>query len=54
MPAPGTAAIWQQTIDDPARLDFSCTDVAPANASGSWTINARGLLQEAEDVPPKP
>ena len=49
--SPGTQAIWQQTIDDPARLDFLCTDVAPANTFGTWTINTRGLLQEAEDVP---
>ena len=48
----GPQAIWMQTVDDPARLDYSCTDKSPMSSEAVYTVNAVGLLQEAEDVPP--
>jgi hypothetical protein len=48
----GPQAIWMQTIDDPARLDYSCTDKSVMASEAVYTVNAVGLLQEAEDAPP--
>jgi hypothetical protein len=48
----GPQALWMQTVDDPASLDYSCTDKSVMNSDAVYSVNAVGLLQEAADPPP--
>jgi hypothetical protein len=42
---------WATILMDPVRLELTCTDVSPATDDQRVTINATGLIEEADEVP---
>ncbi len=45
--------LWEAIALEPVELHMSCTDTSTATNSARYTVNTRGILEEARDVPPE-